>query len=136
LFALFLLYFVFIAEVRFSGKLFGVDTSILLAVAIAGGSGSVVSILVRIREFAAVGDIDPWISFFTGFFRPVIGTGFALFVFAAIKSGIVPIAFDLETEAFFFVAASFVAGFSERFVPKLMSATARQVDPDTIRENI
>lgn len=105
----------------------GIETDYLLMVALAGAVGSVVSIMVRIQDFSALGDVDPSVLFFTGFFKPVVGAAFALFVFAVLRSGLIPVTINEGTDRYFFLALSFVAGFSERFAKDIVKITERQI---------
>ncbi len=112
-------------------ELFGIQTELLFIVGFAGALGSIVSIMVRIQDFAGLRDIDPSVLFFTGFFKPVVGASFALFVFAVIQSGLIPVTIKEGTERYFLLALSFVAGFSERFARDIVSSTERQVGGTT-----
>lgn len=94
----------------------GVPLYFILIIAFAGALGSSVSILVRIAEFSRLANTDPYVLFLIGFFKPVIGMSFALFVFAVFQAEIIPIALDDESARnFFILALAFLAGFSERF---------------------
>jgi hypothetical protein len=70
--------------------------------------------MVRLDEFNRWPP-DPSILFFTGLFKPIIGFLFAIFVLLVLNSGIVQISLAEERQAYFFMATSFIAGFSERF---------------------
>jgi len=87
-----------------------------------GVAGSVVSIMVRIDEFNRWPP-DPSILFFTGLFKPIIGFFFAIFVLLALNSGIVQIGIAEERQVYFFLAISFIAGFSERFARDIATQT-------------
>ncbi len=104
-------------------QVFGISVTLLFGILLAGGLGSVVSILVRIQDFARIAQPDPSVLFFTGFFKPVIGMAFALFVFAVIQAGLIPVQADPVTDAYFFLALAFVAGFSERFARDIADKT-------------
>jgi hypothetical protein len=95
--------------------IFGIRSSPLTPVAIAGAVGSVVSIMIRIQDFESFRNSDPSLSFFTGFFKPIIGTAFALFVFMTLNSGLIPVTVRTTNSQCFFMALAFVSGFSERF---------------------
>lgn len=105
----------------------GVESQLVTLVAGFGALGSIVSIMVRIHDFAGLKTVDSSVLFFTGFFKPVIGTSFALFVFALINSGIFPILIEHEKSQFFYIALSFVAGFSERFAQDIVRKTEEAV---------
>jgi hypothetical protein len=96
-------------------QLFGIETGMLGVVVFGGALGSVVSIMVRIHDFAGLDNQDPSVLFLTGFFKPVIGVSFALFVYAMLEAGLIPVEIKAESERFFYAALSFISGFSERF---------------------
>ncbi|MDB9425091.1 hypothetical protein PN437_09300 [Microcystis aeruginosa CS-564/01] len=108
-------------------SVFGIPASMLGLVTAAGGLGSVVSIMSRVHDFGNLKDADPVVLFFTGFFKPIIGTSFALFLFALFNAGIIPIQIKTGSENYFFAAISFVAGFSERFAQDILSKTEKTV---------
>jgi len=116
---------------RISGvkEFLGISVSMLIGVAVAGALGSVVSIMVRLQDFASVKTKDPAVIFFTGFFKPIIGMSFAMFVFASINAGIVPLAVKADTAAasHFFLALGFLSGFSERFAQDVASKAEKSV---------
>jgi hypothetical protein len=58
----------------------GITTEELIVVALSGATGSIVSIMVRMRDFAGLPDSDPLLHFFTGLFKPVVGVAFDLFI--------------------------------------------------------
>ena len=118
---------VLIPKVLNQKTIVGVETDYLLMVAVAGSIGSIVSIMVRIQDFSGLRDVDPAVLFFTGFFKPVIGASFALFVFAALRAGLLPLTINEGTDRYFFMALSFVAGFSERFAKDIVKTTERQI---------
>ena len=107
--------------------IFGIDVSILLWVGLAGALGSIVSIMVRLQDFTLLPNGDPSILFFTGFFKPVVGASFALFVFAALKAGLIPVTIESDKEMYFFMALSFVSGFSERFAKDIATKTEQKI---------
>ncbi len=97
------------------GTVLGIKIEMLGLVAFAGALGSIVSIMVRLHQFADAITKDPAILFFTGLFKPIVGTSFALFIFATLNSGLLPVTIQQDKMQYFFAALSFVAGFSERF---------------------
>jgi len=117
----------FLPRIGMKDKILGVDPSLLLLVGIAGALGSAVSIMVRIQDFLSLKDADPSVLFFTGFFKPVVGVSFALFVFAVLNSGLIPVTFDEKKAHYFFAALAFISGFSERFASDIASRTERIV---------
>jgi hypothetical protein len=107
---------IFLLSAPPQNEILGVDSSLLLLVAGAGAVGSAVSIMVRIQDFGPLKNTDPSILFFTGLFKPIIGMAFALFVFATLNAGLIPLSVeDPEKAPYFFTALAFVSGFSERF---------------------
>lgn len=98
------------------------DLDDLILYGIFGAAGSVVSIMVRIDEFNRWPQ-DPSILFFTGLFKPIIGFFFAMFVLLALNSGIVQITIAEDRQAYFFMAISFIAGFSERLARDIATQT-------------
>ena len=96
------------------------DWGFAIAIAIAGAIGSVISILVRISDFSEIRILNPPALFWTGFFKPVIGAAFALFVFVAFESQLVNVNEGVDHQ-FMYLTLGFVAGFSERFAPDLVS---------------
>jgi hypothetical protein len=105
----------------------GIEVEMLALVALAGALGSIVSIMVRINDFSRTKNTDGAVLFLTGFFKPVVGTSFALFIFAVISSGLIPVAINPEKSRFFFAALAFVAGFSERFARDVVLKTEGSV---------
>jgi hypothetical protein len=99
-----------------------------LEVAVAGALGSVVSILVRITDFAEIRVLNPPGLFWTGFFKPIIGACFALFVYSTFKSGLLEVN-QAVNSTFLYLSLGFAAGFSERFAPDLVSRVERTIGP-------
>lgn len=101
------------------GELLSINPAVLLLIGGVGAIGAIVSIMMRIKglqdDLGSYGsNVDPWPFFFFGLFKPLVGAVFALFAFAAIRSGIIPISVP-DDEGWLFVALAFIAGFSERF---------------------
>ena len=108
-------------------NIFGLEFSPLILVAISGAIGSIVSIMVRIQDFETLKNSDPSLLFFTGLFKPVIGTAFALFVFMTLNSGLIPIIVNATNPQYFFIALAFVSGFSERFAKDIVTRTEETI---------
>lgn len=106
---------------------FGIEVEMLGLVAFSGALGSIVSIMVRLHQFADAKSADQAIQFFTGLFKPIVGSAFALFIFAVLSSGLIPVAIQTEKARYFFAALSFVAGFSERFAQDVVTKTETTV---------
>ena len=102
-------------------EVLGINTQLLIGVGIAGAVGSIVSIMVRIQDFSNIEGVELPILFFTGFFKPIIGVAFALFVFAAIQSEVIPIIVKQGNHQYFFLALAFISSFSERFAKDVVS---------------
>ena len=109
---------VFIGEQLADGGNFFPFTGFML-VALAGALGSIVSILVRVKDFSEIRILNPPALFWTGFFKPVIGATFAVFVLCAFAAGLINVTEGIN-EDFMFLTLGFIAGFSERFAPDLV----------------
>jgi hypothetical protein len=95
--------------------IFNVSPWLVIAVATAGGLGSIVSMLTRIQSFSALAGTDRRLLWMIGAMRPVIGIALALFVFSVLQAQILPFNFPEGPKANFeFIALAFIAGFSER----------------------
>jgi len=105
----------------------GIETEKLALVAFSGALGSIVSIMVRLHEFARLPSDDQAIQFFTGLFKPIVGMAFALFIFAVLSSGLIPVTIQDGKALYFFAALSFVAGFSERFAQDVVTKAESSV---------
>ena len=102
--------------------IFNVSPWLVIAIATAGGLGSIVSMLTRIQAFSALAGTDRRILWMTGAMRPVIGIAFALFMFAVLQAQILPFNFPEGPQANFeYVALAFIAGFSERLARGVIS---------------
>lgn len=113
----------FWSDLTSNNNILGVDVSLLIMVSLAGAIGSIVSIMVRLHEFSNKREVDPSVLFFTGFFKPVVGAAFAMFVLSVIKAGLIPVKINPEVENYFYLALGFVSGFSERFAKDIASKT-------------
>ena len=106
------------------GEFLRINPSVLLLVGTVGALGSIASIMLRIRDSAFESyttSSDPWPWLFFGLFKPVVGALFALFVFAVLRSSLLPVEVAGQTEGWFVMVLPFVAGFSERFAPTIVS---------------
>jgi hypothetical protein len=102
--------------------IFNVSPWLIIAIATAGGLGSIVSMLTRIQSFSALAGTDRRVLWMIGAMRPVIGITFALFIFAVLQAQILPFNFPEGPKANFeYVALAFIAGFSERLSRGVMS---------------
>jgi hypothetical protein len=95
--------------------IFNVSPWLVLAVAAAGGLGSMISMFSRLESYASLAGTDVRVLWLLGAVKPLMGVAFALFVFAVLQSNVLPFAFDGTAQAnFTFLAVAFLAGFSER----------------------
>ena len=116
-------------------------TILIIAVVIAGALGSAVSVIVRADDIISQHNKKTQSLFFTGFFKPIIGMSFAIFLFAVLESNILGISLSMtgEKKLYMYIAVSFVAGFSERLGKDIISKTEDTLipdDDDELRENI
>jgi hypothetical protein len=111
--------------------IFGLKSSEVYLVAIFGAVGSVVSIMVRIEDFSSLTDVNKAVLALTGFFKPIIGTAFALFIYASIGAGLIPVEIVQGKEVFFFMATAFLAGFSERWAKDVATKTEEKLQAVT-----
>lgn len=101
---------------------------LVLLVTVAGALGSAISVIVRYEDLIARKRIEPLSLFFTGFFKPVVGMSFAIFLVATLESGIISIGVVEETKkVYLYVALAFVAGFSERLVQDILIKTEQRI---------
>lgn len=114
---------------------FGIDVGMLVLVGLSGALGSIVSIMVRVHEFTSMEKTDPSVLFFTGFFKPVIGMSFALFVFSVIEGGLIPLDIAEGKAPYFFMAMGFVSGFSERFAKDIVRRAEERISPGADKGN-
>ena len=105
------------------------EIATVMITALSGGWGAVISIGSRLHNLQSrFYDVtDHRILFLTGFFKPVIGVFFAIFVSALILSGFIPIMIPKENFKFFFAALAFISGFSERFAKDIISKAEKSI---------
>ena len=109
------------------------EISGIYLVIFAGGLGSIVSIMIRLRALDSQSRSQSVIPFFAGFFKPVIGTAFSLFVIALLEAKVVVIpAFELDSDLkkYLYFVVAFTAGFSEVLVPDLLNKTEKSISND------
>lgn len=108
----------------------GIRLSLLLIVVIGGALGSSISVIVRAQNMVYGQRPEPLVLFFTGLLKPIIGIAFAIFIFAALESGLVSVGNREQTNrTYLYLAISFVAGFSERFVQDILMKTEQTMTP-------
>jgi hypothetical protein len=96
--------------------LFGLPLRTMLLVGLCGAIGSSVSMLTRLGDFEKQRGVSRTSMLMLGFFKPVVGMYCALFCFALMKSGLLPLqAKSPDSELYLYMAVCFLAGFSERF---------------------
>ncbi|HEX8441391.1 N-acetylmuramidase domain-containing protein, partial [Archangium sp.] len=114
--------FVHLVLTNESTLLFGLPVRSLLLVGLCGAAGSVVSILTRLAELEKLRGASRTSMFMLGFFKPVIGMYSAIFCFALMKSGLLPLQpANPESELYLYMAVCFLVGFSERLAKDLFA---------------
>jgi hypothetical protein len=111
----------------------GTGLGMLLLVSLAGALGSIVSVMIRLqKDFSDLKAWEPLHFLFTGLFRPMVGMAFAIFVFAAFESGIIPVEVvggdGSPEENLFYLTVAFLAGFSERFAEDIVEGAEKRCD--------
>ncbi|WP_084609458.1 N-acetylmuramidase domain-containing protein [Archangium violaceum] len=105
-----------------STQLFGFPVRTLLLVGLCGAMGGVVSILMRLSELEKLRGASRTSMVMLGFFKPVIGLYSALFCFALMKSGLLPLQPpNPESEQYLYMAVCFLVGFSERLAKDMFA---------------
>jgi len=102
--------------------LFGLPLRTLLLVGLCGAIGSAVSMLTRLGDFEKLRGASRTSMVMLGFFKPVVGMYSAIFCFALMKSGLLPLqAATPEAELYLYMAVCFLVGFSERLAQDLFA---------------
>jgi hypothetical protein len=128
------------SQLRISQYDFDEACALLLLCAIAGSTGSVVSILTRIQQYENEEYEDSLLPVFVGAFKPMIGAFFGILIFALLNSTLLPISISKDetkptTKWFGFMALAFVVGFSERFAKDIVSQTEKLVPGEAFSQN-
>ena len=95
----------------------------------AGAAGSIVSILLRIKDIVVIeeGDciVDPILPIFLGLFKPVIGGALGIFTIALLNTKIISVGTipDSGSRECLFFSIAFVVGFSERLAKDVIKKT-------------
>jgi hypothetical protein len=107
----------------------GMDATLLVLVGLAGALGSVISVMYRINDFNDESVNSSLLLFFTGLFKPIIGVGFALFVFVALSAKLTTLVQPpSDAVPYFYAALGFLAGFVEKFAPDLIDTVGKAVE--------
>ena len=107
-------------------KFLGFDVWTLWWIALSGSLGAIISMLLRIPDFIHLNKLEASTQLYAGLFRPIIGGSFALLVYFIVYSEVLGVGLKIPAGPganAFFLAASFVAGFSERLAPTIAAKT-------------
>ncbi len=105
-----------------STQFFGLHARTLLLVGLCGAMGSAVSILTRLATFEKLRGTSRTSMLMLGFFKPIIGMYNALFCFALLKSGLLPLqTANPESAQYLHMTVCFLVGFSERLAQDLVT---------------
>ncbi|MEQ9232610.1 hypothetical protein [Coleofasciculus sp. E2-BRE-01] len=120
------------------------DSQIIFRVFVVGASGalgSVVSILIRLKEFDVEFReiLDPVIPFLIGAVKPIIGASFGVFMYTLISSGLIPLDTNPtdtkgRKEELFYFAIAFTVGFSERLAKDVIARAETTVQLGNVKE--
>lgn len=128
-----LLTFLVLPNVKPGTTIADMDPTLLILVTVAGALGSIVSMMYRIDQFRDGSSSTSILFFFTGLFKPIIGIGSALFVYAILAAKL--LAFvqpDARTQSYFYAALAFVAGFAEHLAPDLIDKASHALEASTM----
>ncbi|QLE54999.1 hypothetical protein FD725_05430 [Nostoc sp. TCL26-01] len=121
-------------------QLFFERYTLVLVSGIAGTFGSIISILLRLKQYrdsAYKGSAAPIL---VGFAKPLIGTAFGILVFTIVNSNIISTvrvpesnqsSEDNEIKYYFFFSLAFVVGFSERLAGDIIHRAESTLLPET-----
>jgi hypothetical protein len=111
--------------------------SLLILILMTGTLGGAVSLLIRLQDFDDPKNQkydDDLLPLIIGLTKPILGGSFAFFILLILNSNIFPIEIRGKTEdngngiyLYGLLAMAFVAGFSERLVPDLISQVEKKV---------
>ncbi|NCR71069.1 MAG: hypothetical protein GPI93_07665 [Microcystis aeruginosa LG13-12] len=110
---------------------------LLILILMTGTLGGAVSLLIRLQDFDDPKNQkydDDFLPFAIGLTKPILGGSFAFFILLILNSNIFPIEIRPSTKGtgddtylYGLLAMAFVAGFSERLVPDLISQVEKKV---------
>lgn len=106
------------------------NISLLVLAGLAGGLGSIISILTRIKQYDSPEYTDSFLPLAIGVFKPIIGASFGVLIVAIIHSEFLPLNVKKEppgSKEYFFFATAFIIGFSERFAMDIVSRTENAI---------
>ena len=96
--------------------------------------GSIVSVIVRVRDFLHPGESSPLLLYISVLSKPFVGVTFALLAYCVLKAGLVSfVGVDLGSPQGHYLAwaLGFLSGFSERFAQDfVISASAELGEPN------
>jgi hypothetical protein len=107
-----------------SGELMSPVVSTLLVVVLSAMSGSIVSVMARINAFTTAVTVSPFVLFLTGLLKPGIGIASAIFMYAVLNTGFIPLQIPPDKTIAAWAAIAFVVGFSERLAPDVVGKSA------------
>lgn len=119
-----------IANVKVSQYEFNEASVLIILAAVAGSTGSIVSIMTRLQQYQNEDYSDALLPVFIGAFKPAVGAFFGIFALALISSTILPISITEDEDTpiskwYAILAICFVVGFSERFANDIVSQAER-----------
>lgn len=102
---------------------------LILITVLSAGWGSVLSMATRLTNAEAkFYDVnDHRVLFLTGFFKPIIGVIFSIFISALVMSGFIPLNINTDNDKYLFAIIGFLSGFSERFAKDIISKTEKSI---------
>jgi hypothetical protein len=89
-----------------------------LTTIVAGGIGSIASVMLRVTRGQSLSvDIQqgPVVTVVAGMFRPLIGAVFGAALYVLVRGGLFPLGVPSESPYHFYAGLAFIAGFSERW---------------------
>ncbi|BAZ49416.1 hypothetical protein NIES4103_20280 [Nostoc sp. NIES-4103] len=117
--------------------------TLVLVSAIAGTFGSIISILLRLKQYRDSAYKGSPAPILVGFTKPLIGTAFGILVFTIINSNIISTiqvpragqdADKTDIEYYFFFSIAFVVGFSERLAGDIIQRAESTLLPETAKK--
>lgn len=113
------------------------EKEFIILILMTGTLGGAVSLLTRLKDFDDPKNQkydDDFLPFLIGLTKPILGASFAFFILLILNSNISPLEIRGESEdngngiyLYGLLAMAFVAGFSERLIPDLISQVEKKV---------